>query len=92
MKFIVKTNTDVYFCNIEFQKEGYIHKRILSSHSFNIGDIIVDPIGTYTKCKSISASSIRNDMCYAFKLSEYTVYSRKHDVMIVHQRDVTVQA
>jgi len=92
MKFIIKPNTKVYFSDIDLTKDSYEQKVLYSIHSFNISDILVDPIGTYTKFKTISASSIRNNMCYAFKLMSYSVYTREYDVMIVHQKDVTVQA
>jgi hypothetical protein len=89
LKFIVKQSTHVYVSN-SLKKATFFKKRALSETKFFKEDIIVDPIGTYTKDKSIAASSLRNEGFYVFSLNKHTSGWKNYSMVIVNNKDVKV--
>jgi hypothetical protein len=89
LKFIIEKFTSIFVAN-SLKKTTFFKKRAESDIGFFKEDIIVDPVGTYTKDKSIAAASLRNEGLYVFSLNKRKTCWKNYNVVIVNNKDVKV--
>jgi murein endopeptidase len=90
MKFVIKQNTGVFISNGNLIKDNFQKRTTTSQLIFYMNDIVVDPIGTFSKDKTIAANYLKNKNYYVFQTNFRNRYWGRYNFVIVPAKDVFV--